>query len=211
MKLFYSPGACSLATNIALREAGVAFDLEQVDLETKRTKTGRDYWTVNAKGYVPALQLDSGEVLTENVAVLPYVADMRATRRLAPPYGTLARTRFTEWLGFVSTEIHKTYAPLFDPHMPDEAKQAAKDKLAKRLAYVDAQLAENAFVTGNDFTVVDAYLFTVTRWASKVGVDLAPFQALRKYMDRIGARPAVKAALDAEAHGETHADVLAAA
>jgi glutathione S-transferase len=199
MKLFYSPSACSLAANIALREAGLDFELEAVDLATKKTKRGDDYWKVNPKGYVPALQLDNGTVLTENIAVLPFIADHLPNKTLAPRPGTMDRYRFAEWLGFVATEVHKAYGPLWDKSTPASVVTAAKTKLTKRFAYLDKHLSTSTYLMGETFTVVDAYLFTVLRWAETFAIDLTSFGALRRYLKRVGARPSVKAALEAEA------------
>jgi glutathione S-transferase len=205
MKLFYTPSACSLATNIALREAGVAFDLEKVDLRTKRTETGRDFTSVNPKGYVPALELDDGEILTEGVAILPYVADLRGAA------GTIARHRIAEWLGYIATELHKPFGALFDSSASEAAKQAAREKILRRIGFVDAHLAQSEWLHGASFTVADAYLFTVTRWAAFVSLDISGFASLARFMARAYERPAVKAALEAEARGDKRADVLVAA
>jgi glutathione S-transferase len=197
MKLYYSPGACSLAVHIALREAGLTFDIEKVDLAAKKTERGTDYWTVNPKGYVPALQLDSGEVLTEVSAVLQYVADQKPEKALLPTAGTMARYRLLEWIGFITTELHKGFSPLWKPNTPEAYKPIVHETLAKRLQYVESQLGSE-YLTGATFTVADAYLFVVVSWARHLKVDLTPYAKLRALLDRIAARPAVKAAMTAE-------------
>jgi len=203
MKLFYSPSACSLAQHIALREAGLEFDLERVDLLSGRTSGGQPFADVNPKGYVPALMLDTGGLLTENVAIAEYVADQDPHRRLAPEPGTMDRYRFVEWLAFISSEVHKGFGPLWDKSTPETVRRAAKEKLAKRLSFLDRHLATRDYLMGDTFTAADAYLFTVLRWCAVHSVDMAPFAALDRYMRRVGERPAVRAALEAEAHGET--------
>lgn len=195
MKLFYSPGACSLAPHIALREAGLKFETEKVDLAAKKTERGADYWSINPKGYVPALQLDSGEVLTEVSAVLQYIADQKPN--LLPAFGSAERYRALEWIGFISTEIHKGFSPLWKPNTPDAYKAIALENLAKRLQYVESQLGSQ-YLTGANFTVADAYLFVVVSWAKYLKVDLTPYAKLRALLDRIAARPAVQAAMVAE-------------
>jgi glutathione S-transferase len=195
MKLFYSPGACSLAPHIALREAGLKFETEKVDLAAKKTERGADYWSINPKGYVPALQLDSGEVLTEVSAVLQYIADQKPN--LLPAFGSAERYRALEWIGFISTEIHKGFSPLWKPNTPDAYKAIALENLAKRLQYVESQLGSQ-YLTGANFTVADAYLFVVVSWANYLKVDLTPYAKLRALLDRIAARPAVQAAMVAE-------------
>ena len=195
MKLFYSPGACSLAPHIALREAGLKFEIEKVDLAAKKTERGADYWSINPKGYVPALQLDSGDVLTEVSAVLQYIADQKTT--LLPAFGNAERYRALEWIGFISTEIHKGFSPLWKPNTPDAYKAIALENLAKRLQYVESQLGSQ-YLTGADFTVADAYLFVVVSWAKYLKVDLAPYAKLRALLGRVAARPAVQAAMVAE-------------
>ncbi len=211
MKLFHSPGACSLAADIALREAGLAFDLEQVDLATKKTHSGADFTAINPKGYVPALQLDDGQILTENVAILPYVADLRPAKNLAPRIGTIERLRFEEWLGFVSTEIHKAFGPFFDKRMPENAQELAREKLRKRLAFLDRHLQRSTYLMGDTFTVVDGYLFTVLRWTKAAAIDLRPFPGVLSFVGRVGDRNLVDAAIAAEARGETHAEPAVAA
>lgn len=198
MKLYFSPGACSLSPHIALREAGMEFDLEQVHLGTKKTKSGADFTLINPKGYVPALEIESGEVLTEGPVIVQYIADQRPESGLAPPAGTLGRYRLQEWLAFISTELHKQFAPLFKPRTPDEQKSAAREAVSRRLDLVAARLESAPYLMGDQFTVADAYLFTVLTWTKFAGIDLDRWPALVRYKDRVAARPAVQAALAAE-------------
>jgi glutathione S-transferase len=199
MKLYYAPGACSLAPHIALREAGIDVDLEQVDLGTKRTASGEDYTKVNPKGYVPALGLDDAQVLTEVAAVLQYVADQRPASRLAPKAaGSMERYRLAEWLTFVSSEIHKSYGPLWKPDSVAQAKQAARDLLGRRFDYLEGVLGTQPFLMGEQFTIADAYLFTVLNWTRLHDIDIEKWPHLSGYVRRIAARPAVQAAMKAE-------------
>ncbi len=196
MKLYYSTGACSLSPHIVLREAGLPFDL----LQSKNHKLpdGTDYYTINAKGYVPVLELDNGERLTEGPAIVQYLADLVPAKNLAPANGTMARYRVQEWLNFITSELHKSYSPLFTPTMSDDTKTAYKTKLGDRYKWVDAQLAGKQYLMGDSFSVADAYLFTVTNWAKMVGLDLSAYANLGAFMQRVGARPAVQEALKAE-------------
>lgn len=198
MKLYFSPGACSLASHIALREAGLEFEAVKVDLRTKQAANGEDYLAVNPKGYVPALRLDSGEVLTEGTAVLPYIADRNPAAQLAPPAGTLERYRLQEWLGFINSEIHKSFSVFFNPATPEEMKQATKERLAGRLEFADRALASRSYLLGEQFTVADAYLYTVLRWCDRFGIDRTRWPDLQRYFERVGARPHVAAAVKAE-------------
>jgi glutathione S-transferase len=198
MKLFLTPFACSLASHIALREAGLDFETVKVDLRAKKTASGDDYLATNPKGYVPALQLDNGEVLTENVAVLQYIADRVPEKKLAPAAGTPERYRLIEWLAFINSEIHKNFSPMFNPAAVEGHKQYAKDLLAKRFDYLQGVLGSRQFLMGDQFTVADAYLFTVLNWTGHVGIDLGPWPALKAYLERVGSRPNVGAALAAE-------------
>lgn len=198
MKLFLSPFACSLASHIALREAGIDFEPVKVDIRGKKTASGGDYFAVNPKGYVPALQLDNGEVLTENVAVLQYIADRKPEKNLAPAAGTPERYRLVEWLAFINSEVHKNFAPLFYPAAVEGHKQFAKDTLAKRFDYLQGALASKQYLMGDQFTVADAYLFTTLNWTGRLGIDLGKWPALKAYAERVGARPHVGAALGAE-------------
>jgi glutathione S-transferase len=198
MKLYYSPGACSLSPHIVLREGGFDFQLERVDLKTGQTETGRDYKTVNPLGYVPALALDDGEVLIEGPAIVQYLADRVPEKRLAPPAGSLARYRLMAWLNFISTELHKGFGALFNPAFPEEAKAIVRAQLERRINEAERRLAGKPYVMGEDFSVADAYLFTVLGWGKYVGLDLAPWPGLGAYLGRVAARPAVQAALKAE-------------
>ncbi len=198
MKLYYFPGACSIAPHIVAREAGIALDLEKVDLGSKRTATGEDYLAVNPKGYVPALRLDDGSVLTEVSALIQYLADRAPASGLIPAAGTLERYRILEWIGYISTEIHKGFGPLWNAKLAPEARAAAVSALSHRLDLVEKVLAGQPFLTGERFTVVDAYLFAVASWAPWVKLDLAPWPKLREFLARVAARPKVQEALMAE-------------
>ncbi|WP_145535987.1 glutathione transferase GstA [Yersinia thracica] len=198
MKLFYKPGACSLSPHIVLREAGLDFSIESVDLATKKTETGEDYLRINPKGQVPALLLDDGSLLTEGVAIVQYLADIVPDRQLIAPSGTLSRYHAIEWLNFVATELHKGFSPLFNPKTPDEYKAIARERLDKQFSYVDSELAKHDYLLGSKFSVADAYLFTVTRWANALKLDIKQRSHLDKYMARVADRPAVKEALAAE-------------
>lgn len=198
MKLFYSPGACSLSPHIVALEAGIPLQLEKVDLKAKRTEGSEDFWQVNPKGYVPALLLDNSELLTEGSAIVQYLADLKPDSGLAPANGTLPRYRLQESLGYINSEIHKTYSPLFRPDTPAEVKQERKDYLRKRYAPLDAVLARQDWLLGDHFTAADAYLFTVTNWAGHVDLDLSEFPALQAFQQRVAARPHVQAAMRAE-------------
>lgn len=198
MKLFYASGACSLSPHIVAHEAGIELRLQKVDLKTKTIATEGDFLAINPKGYVPALELDSGEILTEGPVIVQYLADLKPAAGLAPPAGTLARYRLQEWLTYINSELHKTYSPLFRPDTPPETRAERQAYLRKRYAYVEGQLKGRAFLFGETFTVADAYLFTVTNWAARVQFDLAPLSNLKAFQDRVAARPAVKAAMRAE-------------
>ena len=198
MKLYYSPGACSLSPHIVLREAGLAFEPVLASTKTHKLQDGTDYYTINPKGYVPVLELDNGERLTEGPAIVQYIADHAPASGLAPAAGTLARYRLMEWLNFISTELHKTFSPLFNPAVPDDAKAVFKSKIRDRLTWVDGQLEGCDYLMGERFCVADAYLFTVTNWSAPVGVDVADLKNLAAYRARVGARPAVQEAMQAE-------------
>lgn len=198
MKLYYSPGACSLSPHIVLREAGFDVALEKVNLRTKETASGADFAAINPKGYVPALALDDGELLTEGPAIVQYVADLVPERKLAPPAGTLARARLQEWLTFIGTELHKSFSPLFNPAASDDMRDAARANLARRLPIVAAALDTKPYLLGDAFSVADAYLFTVLGWTGLVNVDITPWPSLGAFAERVRARPAVQAALKAE-------------
>lgn len=199
MKLYYAPGACSLSPHISLREAGVSFDLEKVDTSTRRTESGADYLSINPKGYVPALQLDGGEVLTEGAAVVQFIADSHPDAGLAPAGGTLERARLQEHLNFIASEMHKAFTPLFDPSAPEAAKQAAPAAVARRLDHVERLLADGrAHLLGERFSVADAYLFTVASWTGPTGIGLDRWPRLASFVARVAARPSVQAAMWAE-------------
>jgi glutathione S-transferase len=198
MKLYYYPGACSLAPHIVAREAGVAFTLEKVDLANRTTETGASFTAINPKGYVPALGLQDGSVLTEASAIVQYLADSQPGTDLAPAHGTFERYRLLEWLGFISTEIHKGFGPLWNPATPDAVKAAAKERLASRFAYLDEKLGQHPFLTGSKFTVADAYLFTVVNWTNFHGIDISSFPNLQAFQARVASRPSVQQALEAE-------------
>jgi glutathione S-transferase len=198
MKLYYSPGACSLSPHIVLRETGTPFDLVMASTKTHKLADGTDYYTINPKGYVPLLELDDGQRLSEGPAIVQYIGDKAPASGVMPAAGTMARYRQIEWLNFVSTELHKSYSPLFNPAMPEEGKAVYRERLKGRYKYVNEQLEGKPYLTGDSFTAADAYLFTVTNWAKHVGVDVSGLANLQAYMARMSARPAVQAALKAE-------------
>ena len=198
MKLYFAPGACSLSPHIVSREAGIALDLEQVDNREKKTKSGKDYWGINAKGQVPVLELDNGERLTEGPVIVQYLADQKPASGLVPAAGSIDRYRVMEWLNFITSELHKTYGPIFRPTTPEEFKKISKENLGKRFDWIDKQLAGKQYLTGDKFTVADAYLFTVLRWSPRIEVDLSKWPNIKAYMDRVAARPKVQEALKAE-------------
>ncbi len=198
MKLYYSPGACSIASHIALREAGLPFTLEKVNLKSKKTESGNDFLAVNSKGSVPALQIDGIGVLTEGPAILQYIADQKPETRLAPRAGSIERYRLMEALNYLGSELHKSYSPLFNPALGAEAKQAAIAQVGKRLDWLSGQLGSKRFLLGEDFTVADAYLYAVLSWSGLVGVDLSHWPTLTAFAARVAERPAVKAARAAE-------------
>ncbi len=198
MKLYYSPGACSLSPHIVLHEAGIPFHPVMASTKTKKLADGTDYLTINPLGYVPLLELDDGTRLREGPAIVQYIADQVPTKNLAPANGTLPRYRLQEWLTFIGTELHKSFSPLFNPAMPEEAKALARAKLDERLKWVDSQLEGRDYLMGAGFSVADAYLFTVAGWGKYVGVDISGLKHLGAFMARMAARPAVQAALKAE-------------
>jgi glutathione S-transferase len=195
MKLYFSPGACSLSAHIVLLEAGLAFTTERVDLRKKLTASGADYTAINPKGYVPALELENGALLTEVAAIVQYIADQAPDKQLAPAAGSAEHYRLLEWLNFIGTELHKSFGPLFNPGAGEDAKSGARAVLAKRFGYAAQMLEGRDFLLGARFSVADAYLFTVTNWASVVRFDLSPWPVLQAYLERIAARPAVRQAL----------------
>ena len=199
MKLYYAPGACSLAPHIVAHETGIKLELEKVDTKTKAMASGGDFRDVTPKGYVPALQLDGDDgLLTEGPVISQYLADLHPESGLAPPAGTLARYRLQEWLGYINSEIHKNYSPLFNPATSEETRKEKIDYLAKRYDLVEQRLATNSFLLGEQYTVADIYLFVVTNWARIVKMDLSAFPNLLAFQKRVAARPAVQAALKAE-------------
>jgi glutathione S-transferase len=198
MKLFYAPGACSMAPHIVLRELGKKFDLEKVDLSVKKTEAGKDYTKINGKGYVPALEIKKDEVLTEVATILQYLADKAKATKLLPKAGTMARYRAMESLNFVASELHKGIGGLFNPAMPDDGKAAIKNRLTARFKWLDGLLGKQNYLTGKSFSVADAYAFTVLGWCRMVGIDLGDYKNISAYLGRVGARPAVQAAMKAE-------------
>jgi glutathione S-transferase len=198
MKLFYKPGACSLASHIVLRESGVDFTLEKVDLANKHLENGGDFFNVNPKGQVPAIQLDDNTLLTEGTAIMQYIADSVPDRQLLAPVGSITRYKALEWLNYVATELHKGFTPLFRPDTPEEYKPAVRAQLEKKLQFVDEALRDKQWINGLRFTIADAYLFTVLRWARAVKLKMDDLSNVNAYMDRVAARPAVIAALAAE-------------
>ena len=198
MKLYYSAGACSLAAHIVAREAGLALDLVKVDIPTHKTEKGEDYFKINPRGYVPALEID-GELHTEVAALVQYLADQAPQSNLLPPAGSIERFKVQQWLAFVSSELHKTFSPwLFQAEAADSTKQAVRDKLAVRFAELDALFATRSYLTGDTFTVADAYAFTIVNWANFLKIDLKPYPHLSAFMARVAARPKVHEALKAE-------------
>jgi glutathione S-transferase len=198
MKLYFFPGACSLSPHIALREAGLTFDTRMVNLQSRKLADGSDFLAVNPKGYVPVLELDDGEILTEGPTIVQYIADQAPEKKLAPPAGTMERYRLQEWLGFINSEIHKSFSPLFGPGVPDETKAAARGRILQRLTWVDSQLGGKPYLLGDEFSVADIYLFVVTSWTGHANVDISGLAHLGAFMGRVGSRPAVQAALEAE-------------
>ncbi len=198
MQLYYSPGACSLASHIALREAGVPFDLKRTDTKTKKLEDGGDYFAVNSKGSVPALRLDDGQVLTEGPVILQYVADQKPDSKLVPKAGTVERYRVLEWLNFITSEVHKTFSPLFNPAADASVKAYTTQNLEKKFDWINKQLAGKQYLTGDNFTIADAYLFVVANWSNFVGIDLGRWPALQQFVARVAARPKVQEALAAE-------------
>jgi len=198
MKLYYFPGACSLSPHIVAKEAGIELELEKVNLGTKKTEHGHDFIAINPKGYVPALQLDDGSVLTEGPAIVQYLADRKPEKNLIPANGSIERYRVLSWLAYINSELHKSFSPLFNPATSPEVRAERAEYLKRRFTYVDQELSGKSFLTGEQFTVADAYLFTVTNWASHAKLDLSAFANLGAFMQRVAARPAVKATLTAE-------------
>ena len=198
MKLYYAPGACSMAPHIVLREIGKKFDLEKVDLGAHKTEGGADFYKVNGKGYVPTLELKKGDVLTEVATIVQYLADKAKATKILPKAGTMARYRTMESLNFVASELHKGIGGLFNPAMPPDGKAAIISRVEKRLEWLDGVLKKQNFLTGKSYSVADAYAFTVLGWCAHVGIDLAKWKNVTAFMSRVGARPAVQAAMKAE-------------
>lgn len=198
MKLYYKTGACSLTPHIVLSEAGLTAEMEKVDLVAKTTEAGADYLALNPKGYVPALLLDDGQMLTEVSAIVQYLADRVPEKRLIPAAGTMERYRVLEWLSYISSELHKAFNPLFNPKAPEDWKMLVKEMLARRIDFVARHLEGKDYLMGATFTVADAYLFNVLNWARLVKVDLTPWPVLKAFSERVAARPAVRAAMLAE-------------
>lgn len=200
MKLYFSPGACSFSPHIALREAGVDFELVKVDLKNRKLAAdGSDYLAVSPKGYVPVLELDNGERLSEGPAIVQYIADLKPELGLAPAAGSFERYRLQEWLAFINSEVHKGFSPLFRPTTPEETKVAAREALANRLAYIAGHLAHSDYLLGKQFTVADGYLYTVLNWGQWVGVDIKQWPSLAAFVEHVANRPSVVTARAAEA------------
>jgi glutathione S-transferase len=198
MKLYFSPGACSLSPHIALCESGLPFEIQKVDLKSKKYGKDQDFTKINPKGYVPALQFEDGSVLTEGPVIAQWIADQTPEKHLAPPAGTMERYRLMEWQIFVSTELHKQFSPLFNPASDEAVKQRQRDLLARRFDYLQGALGDRPYLMGDSFTVADCYLFTVLRWTQPMGIDLAKWPRLAAYVERVNARPKVRAAIEAE-------------
>ena len=198
MKLYYSPGACSLSPHIVANEIGIPLELEKVDTKTKQTEHGSDYLAINPKGYVPALRLDDGALLTEGPAIVQYLADQKPGSGIAPANGTLARYRLQEMLGYINSELHKTYSPLFNPNTTDAVRADREAYLRKRYALIEQTLSGQPFLLGDQFSAADAYLFTVTNWARVLKLDLSEFPNLMAFQKRVAERPAVQGAMREE-------------
>jgi glutathione S-transferase len=198
MKLYYAPGACSMSPHIVALEAGLDIKLEAVDLKTKKTATGKDFWQINSKGSVPALELDDGSLLTEGPAIVQYLADKAPASKLAPANGTMERVRLQEWLNFVTSEMHKGIGGFFNPKFPEEWRSVMKEMLAKKFDWLSSQLNGKTYLMGEQFTVADAYLFTVLGWTAHVGIDLSKWPVLTAYQGKVASRPAVQKAMEAE-------------
>ena len=198
MKLYYSPGACSLSPHIALLEAGLPYDLVKVDVRAKKLENGDDYLKVNPKGQVPALGLDSGEIITEGPVIVQIIADQAAEKHLAPARDSAERYKLLEWLNFITSELHKNFSPLFNPAIPDDVKKFFADRLMGKFRYIDAQLASHDYLMGQHFTVADGYLYTMLRWADGHKLDLSALTNLMAFKERVAARPKVKEALTKE-------------
>lgn len=198
MQLYFLPFACSLSPHIVLKELGIPFDLYKVDKKTRTASNGQDYLAINPNGYVPALVIESGAVITEGPAIVQYLADLHPEKNLAPANGTIERTHLQSWLNFISTELHKGMSPLFNPDFSDEVKSVFSDKLFKRFDYLETVLSKHDYILGQSFSVADAYLFTVLNWCRGLKIDLAKWPSVAAYVARIAERPAVKAAIEEE-------------
>lgn len=198
MKLYYSPGACSLSPHIVARELGINVELKKVNTKDKSMEGGGDFWQVNAKGYVPTLELDNGKRLTEGPAIVQYLADQKPDAGLAPKAGTFERYQLQEWLNFLTSEVHKQFSPLFRPNTPEEYKTIAKENLGKRFEWLDQQLKGKDYLTGKQFSVADAYLFVLTNWTKPTNIDLSKWPNVQAFQKRVAARPKVKEAMQAE-------------
>ena len=198
MKLYYSPGACSLSPHIALKEAGIPFDLVKVDLKAKKLEDGTDYNQVNPKGQVPALGLDNGDLLTEGAVIVQMIADSAPQKNLAPANGSSERYKLQEWLNFIASELHKNFSPMFQPVLSDDTKAFFKTRLEGKFKYIDHALSGRDYLMGGQFTVPDAYLFTMLAWADRMGLDISGLPNLTAYKARVAARPKVQEALTAE-------------
>jgi glutathione S-transferase len=198
MKLYYSLGACSLSPHIVLAESGLPFELDKVDFSSMRSERGADFSKVNPKGYVPVIQLDDGEVLTEGSAIVQYIVDHAPKKKLVPAAGTMARYRLQEWLNYIATELHKGFSPLFNSKLPEEMRAMTIERLSSRLEFAAKRLERSNYLMGDAFTVADAYLFTILRWAPGVNLDMSRWPVLVRYQERIAERPAVQQALEEE-------------
>jgi len=198
MQLYFSPGACSLASHITVLETGLPVELKRADTKTKKLEDGSDYFAVNSKGSVPALRLDNGQVLTEGPVIMQYLADQKPDSRLAPKNGSIERYRLQEWLNYITSEIHKSFSPLFNPAATDAVKAYAVQLLEKKFDWLNKQLTGKQYLTGDQFTIADAYLFVVANWSNFVGIDLNRWPALKAFQDRVAARPKVQEAMEAE-------------
>jgi glutathione S-transferase len=197
MKFYYSPGACSHASHIALFESGIKFEAEAIDKKTKKLKDGRDFWKVNPKGYIPALETDKG-VLAEGVAIMQYVAEQAPAKNLMPKAGSWDHNKAQEWMNYIATEMHKGMSPLFNKDLPDSYKTTIKENLNKKFDFLTTQLTGKDFIFGNQFTVCDAYLYTILGWTKHLGIDLSKWPALMSYVEKVKMRPSVQAAIKAE-------------
>jgi glutathione S-transferase len=198
MKLYYSPGACSLSPHIALLEAGLPYDLVKVDVRAKKLENGDDFLKVNPKGQVPVLQLDNGEFVTEGPVIVQMIADQASAKNLAPARDSAERYKLLEWLNFITTELHKNFSPLFQPVIPDDVKSFFKDRIMGKLKYADSKLAGQDYLMGKQFTVADGYLFVMLKWAERTGLDVSALTNLTAFKDRVAARPKVQEALTRE-------------